>query len=652
MRPLDVLSAELSEVLPGYEDRRGQQAMAEAVDRALRTERHLLVEAGTGTGKTLAYLVPAILSNRKVVISTATHALQEQILMKDLPVVTQLLGRLGVPVRAAAMKGLSNYVCRRRLSEALGENPTDGSLLRIESWSKESESGDRAELSTLRETDPAWGSVLSSTDTRIGATCTYYDSCFVTRMRREAEDAQIVVVNHHLFFADLALRNGPRGEYASALPPYDAVIFDEAHQLESVATDFFGARVTQTRCENLARDAERALVAEQGPLGNNSRDKLLFDMTGEAAKRFFAALGGARSGVDRRALLASDYDEAVVGAEGRLATCLKALTALGLSSKTEGMMQVARRASELRDTLERIRKAAEGTEESAWIEVKDRAVSIGMSPVELGPLLRSALFDRVSSVILTSATLSTSIAGEPSFHYVRGRLGVPEVADECVVPSPFAFETHALLYTPRDLPPPSDPAFEAAAVPRIRELIDITKGGAFVLTTSVRAMRGFAEALRREPSGHTILVQGESPKHVLLDRFRADGNAVLVATMSFWEGVDVPGHALRLVIMDKIPFAVPTDPVLLARSRRIEAEGGNPFTELSLPQAAITLKQGFGRLIRNQDDVGIVAILDRRLMAMGYGRVLLGSLPPARRATKLPEVRAFWDRNAPPAAVP
>jgi ATP-dependent DNA helicase DinG len=671
-------SSPLARRLPEYEQREGQLAMARAVHEALLHDGHLLVEAGTGTGKTLAYLVPAILSGRKVVVSTATHALQEQIFSKDLPLVRAVLADHGVVFKAALMKGLSNYVCKRRLDERLRSGElVSADLARIEHWSQESTDGDRAELLDVEEGAQAWRDVHSSTDTRIGAGCKYYDECFVTRMRRRADEAHVVVVNHHLFFADLALRTGKAGGFGGAIPTYDAVIFDEAHQIEAVATDFFGVRISTARIDALLRDARRSIIAARALEATSMQ---LVDQVEHAAQLFFRAWQGAggmagppssrrslsagRTDESRRVLSASDWTDARSDALVRLDVALEALLAFALANDREDAVAIlARRAGDLRADLARIQatshveenhweeddpvagalaKAAEGFKTGVvWIDQRERTVSLGASPVELGPILRDKLFDRVPSVVCTSATLATGTSVGPSFHFTKSRLGARTDTVELVVPSPFDFATRAALYIAEDLPEPTERGFEDACADRVVDLVAISGGGAFVLCTSNRAMRAIRNAIHGRVPG-PLLVQGEAPKHVLLDRFRESGSAVLVATMSFWEGVDVPGSALRLVVIDKIPFAVPSDPVVAARCVRIEAEGGNPFSQYSVPSAAITLKQGFGRLIRTKKDAGVVALLDRRAVKKGYGKSLLAGLPPARRVRTLEDVRDFW----------
>jgi ATP-dependent DNA helicase DinG len=561
-----------------------------------------------------------------------------------LPLVARALAAHGVTFRASLMKGLSNYVCLRRFDEArLAQHTHDRELARIISWLPTTDTGDRAELADLPEDAAAWREVASSSETRIGAGCSYFERCFVTRMRREAEEAQIVVVNHHLFLADLALRTGPRGAHATVLPAYDAVVFDEAHQIEDVATDFFGVRISSARVDALLRDAERSLATinalealKNGPV------RATLEGARRAAQTFFAALAAGALPGDARRLLA-DVPAEVLAAHGDLDLRLEALEAVAKARREESLQVIARRTSELRDDLRDLLAGAQVTEDGElsdvvrWVDVRPRSVSLAASPVDVGPMLRTRLFDRVPTVICTSATLATL----HSFHFAKARLGAPPETDELVVPSPFDFPARAALYIADDLPEPSDPGFEGAAADRICELVAMTDGGAFVLCTSTRAMKSLHGRLRSRVKV-PLFVQGERPKHVLLSRFRANGRALLIATMSFWEGVDVPGWALRMVVLDKIPFAPPTDPIVAARCARIDREGGSGFAQYSVPSAAMTLKQGFGRLIRTQRDAGVVAILDRRVSRRGYGRMLLAGLPPARRVRDLDELREFW----------
>jgi ATP-dependent DNA helicase DinG len=661
----------LERVLPGYESRRGQQSMAVAVERALREERVLLCEAGTGTGKTLAYLLPAALSGKKVVVSTATRALQEQIAQRDIPLIERALG---VSVRASVMKGIANYVCRRRYAEFTtsddaGRPTYSRALGAIASWVDRTEVGDVAELVALAEDDRIWREITSSSETRVGAGCTWFDRCFVTQMKREAELAQIVVVNHHLFFADLALR-GPHP--ARILPDYDAVIFDEAHQLEDIMSDFFGVRVSHARIERLQRDAARALaLAGLGDplLGGGSAARSLDEMRAAEAD-FWRALAARTAGGDTRVTLERDvWHGAIEQSWHRLDAALEGLAALAESTRgrlstqsgralprgfdagsvRDALDVCARRAEQLREQMLAIVDGAPGR--VTWIDQGSGGVALSSTPIDVSAVFRDRVLESVSAVVLTSATLAGSPSssgdggGAGAFGFLRARLGFSPtsvLADELVVASPFAFESRALLYTPRDLPSPRDQRFIEASAERIAELVEITGGGAFVLTTSLRSMRALHARLRERLRRHQLLLQGDAPKSALIGAFRAAGDAVLVATSSFWEGVDVPGRALRLVVLEKIPFAVPTDPLVRARTLAIESEGGNPFVDYHVPAAAIALKQGFGRLIRSATDAGVVALLDERLHRRGYGKRLLAALPPAKRSDSLEEVRAFW----------
>jgi ATP-dependent DNA helicase DinG len=653
--------------------------MADAVERALAEERVVLCEAGTGTGKTLAYLVPALLSGKKVVVSTATRALQEQIFFKDLPLAQRILD---APVEVTLMKGLGNYLCRRRWEELQrSEDATRpgmaGAIRTVKAWVEETETGDLGELAALREDDPTRLAVASSSETRLGQSCQYFDSCFVTRMRREADAARLVVVNHHLFFADLALR-GPHPGHV--LPDYDAVIFDEAHQLEDIATEFFGLRVSEPRLARALDDAERALRLS-GSLDAlfSGRASGALDGARRAVKGLFAALARAVPRGDGRVTLERDVwsgpaqgawheldaalesvEVAARSARERAASASASLRRPGAPSLAEALDATERRMSDLREQLGAIVDGGSGR--VTWLELGARGGVLGSSLVDLSWLLRQRVFETVPAVVLTSATLATRAPrgddaspaepGKGIFDYVRSRLGLAGDAvrvDELVVDSPFDFGEQALLYTPRDLPPPAASDFIDRAAARVADLVGIVGGGCFVLTTSLRSMRAFHQHLRRLLPKHRLLLQGEAPKATLLGAFRAAGDAVLVATMSFWEGVDVPGRALRLVVLEKVPFAVPSDPIVRARADVLEAEGKNPFMDFHVPAAAIALKQGFGRLIRTRQDVGVVALLDERVHKKGYGKLLLETLPPAARSVELADVERFWARHARPA---
>lgn len=626
-----------------------QLDMARAVEAALLQDRTLVVEAGTGTGKTFAYLVPVILSGMRVIVSTATRALQDQLFEKDLPFLRELLAPYEVPVEFALMKGLSNYLCLRRLDRALVANEAKPvvreRLVQIKKRAVDADStGDAASMG-LGDDDALWSEINSGTDTRIGAGCTYHDRCFVTKMKLRAQEARVVVVNHHLFFADLVLRTGDRQRWAAAIPDHDAVVFDEAHQIESVASDFFGELRSSLRFGKLAADLERFVMAH----GDCSeRTQRLLPIACEAGRSLFQLLGQVARGQGRYPLgptrCSPELHEAF-----RHATDAMTLAAseLDLESETkQDAVLLARRLGDYGAGLARIATVVTGdrfADESAGgnlahVSRDGEHLSLGVLPVDIAPTLRAKLFDRLSAIVLTSATLSTGSADKPSFFYARKRLGLPDDCGELLLSTPFDVRSQALLYTASDLPEPSDPEFDERAADRILQLLRLTRGGAFVLTTSRRMMHTVAAHLDEH---FPLLVQGRRPKAEMLEEFRRGGHGVLIGTKSFWEGVDVPGMALRLVIIDRLPFPVPTDPLWTARKERVEAEGGNAFAELHLPHALLTLKQGFGRLLRREDDVGIVAVLDKRLVTRGYGKRLLAGLPPASRTSTLAEVEVF-----------
>jgi len=630
-------SGVLARAVPGYEARTAQLEMAQAVMRALTDDATLLVEAGTGTGKTLAYLVPALLSGKKVVISTGTKTLQDQLLSRDVPLLQSLWPE---PISVACMKGLPNYLCLRRYEElqrsAASMLPEAQRALPVLSqFRAETRTGDRAELSELALDAAIWQEVHSSSDTRVGAKCRHYDECFVTRMRKQAEAARIVVVNHHLFFADLSLR-GPHA--GSVIPDYDAVIFDEAHMLEDVATDFFGVSMSTSKVEILLRDAQRALAV----LGQDARVLRMLEAVSLTAARFFETLPRPRTGEGGRVPLSSElFVSRMQEPMFALDNALDALAhfALGQAEESESIAQIARRAQQIRDQVALIAEGGPG-DHVCWTLSRGRSVSIGASPVEIGHVLTEKLFQHGGATILTSATL----ANAGSFEYMKTRLGISsEACSELCLDSPFDYAQQAALYLPRGLGDPRSAEFLARAAAEVLSLVSLTHGGAFVLCTSLRMMRELAERCRPALQGkHTQLVQGEAPSATLLETFRHDGDAVLFATAGFWQGVDVPGRALRLVILDKLPFDVPTDPLVSARCQRLKERGQEPFMRYLVPSAALTLKQGFGRLIRTAQDRGIVALLDERVSTKGYGKVFLRSLPPARRCTTVEELRAFW----------
>jgi len=614
---------------PNFEYRRGQLEMAEAVESALENRNHLIVEAGTGTGKTLAYLVPILRCGERVVVSTGTKNLQEQVFFKDVP----FLKKLFPEMRVTLMKGRQNYLCRQKLYDIEKQPVLSGMeevdlYAQMKEWERHTESGDRAELIGLRDTSELWSRIDARGDACTGQKCKEFERCFITLMHQRAAESDILIVNHHLFFADLSLR---QMEFASLLPDYSAIVFDEAHEIEDVATQYFGIQVSNYRVEELARDTDLTLKAKSiasadvaGAVADlRHRSDIFFDL--------FPSKDGRTAFHNREQFL-----EVNRGAYSSLLNALVRLaTELGrLKDRPEEINNLVRRAEELRQGFE---FALESQERNFvyWWERRGRGVFLEVSPIDVSALMRERLFDKVPAVVLTSATLAVS----GTFDFLKTRLGVQN-AKEQVLESHFDFGEQALLYTPAHLPDPREPDFARLASEEIVQILKATHGRAFVLFTSYQQMRDVFERVRPRLR-YPMLLQGTAPRTVLLDRFRSTRHAVLFATRSFWQGVDVQGSQLSAVIIDRLPFAVPSDPVVAARIRMINEDGGNAFTEYQTPEAVIALKQGFGRLIRSETDRGVLAILDQRMVRKPYGRVFFESLPRYRRTDKLEEVRAF-----------
>lgn len=638
----------LKRALPAFEFRPGQQAMAVCVARCMEEGGVGLIEAGTGIGKTLAYLLPAleVARERRVVISTATRTLQDQIVQRELP---RAQAAVGGAVQWASVKGLSNYLCRRRLLAAADSLSTSPSLERIVRWGETSISGEIDQLGAVAEGDTAWDLVAASSERRIGADCPHYERCFVTSMKRRSNDAQLLVVNHALLFADLALRGEHPGR---VLPDYDVLICDEAHLLEEVATQHFGTSVSEARVERWLTDAA-GYASNLSPLAAGAR---------EAVEALFGSLqhqtGGGREGpvALEDAGLCGEPLAAWLQLDEALRRCVGEVQLYAGSDPLAAAMQTAllRRGQALLDDLALIAEGARAR--VLWFEA-GRTRRLSAAPLKLGPLLAERLFSVAQSVVLTSATLANRRTVEPpartssspasrAFGFVRRRLGIDDryCVSEAIFASPFDFASRSLLYVPEDLPMPADRDFSRAMAARTAELVALTPGGCLVLTTSFRMLTAVFDQLVQALPERQVLRQGQAPKPVLLESFRTLRSAVLVATSSFWQGVDVPGEALRLVVLEKTPFPVPTDPMLAARSRAIEEEGRSAFNELHLPLAQWSLKQGFGRLLRSADDCGVVALLDGRVHKRGYGKRLLSGLPPAPVTRDLAEVDAFWQR--------
>jgi ATP-dependent DNA helicase DinG len=668
----------------------------------------ILVEAGTGTGKTLAYLVPAILGRQRVLVSTGTKNLQEQIYFKDLPALAEALG---VRFTATYMKGRGNYLCLQRLEAMLGGSVTsdahrspDGRrsaepmLAMIAEWARGTETGDRAELAEMPEDLALWNDLAATSETCVGSNCPHHDDCFVTRMRQRAAASDIVIVNHHLLCADAAVR---QGEYGEVIPACAYAVVDEAHQLEDVATQYFGVAISNYRVEQLCRDAEQlgatsprdrlpevAMLRGQaierlrdraraffmglqfgrmaaghigGPGGDFTRggrrpplDAVDAEEAGSAARQpRWGALVEGRTGEDRLRLTSefladsADAGYELGGALDEVEQAFYEVTVAGKGDEAPGdtnarpaarsddALAVARRAGEIRDDLRFLLRAGD-PDFVYYLETRGRGVFLRASPIDVSGIVRSQVLDRFQAVVLTSATLS--VAG--SFDYVRGRLGA-HPAVELSLPSEFDYSQQAILYLPARMPDPRSPAFAEAAATEVIEILERTRGRAFVLFTSyamLRAIQPVVEAALAFP----ILVQGTAPRSLLLQQFRTTSNAVLLATSSFWQGVDVVGEALSCVIVDKLPFASPADPVTSARIDAITRRGGEPFWEYQVPLAILTLQQGLGRLIRHRRDRGVLAVLDPRLRTKAYGRTFLAALPPAPVTSNLDAISRFF----------
>jgi ATP-dependent DNA helicase DinG len=634
----------LSQTHPAYEFRRGQLQMAQAVEQALEERRHLIVEAGTGTGKTLAYLMPVIRSGKRVIISTGTKNLQEQLFHKDVPFLQQALYPEGNrKISVCYMKGRNNYLCRKKLYDLTGQPVLNGldeieQYRAIAAWEENTASGDRSELASLPEASALWHKLDARADTCLGQKCSAWEKCFVTEMHRRAMESDIIIVNHHLFFADLAIKQQADGAPdAGILPEAGAVIFDEAHELEDVAGNYFGISVSAARLEELCRDVEASLQRNRMyTSGLSGAIKSLRDRSGF----FFSLLpeGEGRFAFENRREFLEENGEEFLGLQ-------RALTHIGaelenLPSKPEEVYAFSRRAQELQVQLG-FAMESEDRNTVFWIERRRTGreklnVSLQATPIDVGPVLRECLWSKLDTVVLTSATLA--VGG--GFDYIRQRLGI-EHAKDLVLPSHFDYPNQAILYVPPDLPDPRTPQFSIKAAERIRKLLEITRGRAFVLFTSYAQMRDIYQRLLGEVE-FPMLLQGDAPKSALLEEFRITPNCVLFATSSFWQGVDVQGEQLSCVIIDRLPFAVPSDPVVAARVKAVDADGGNAFFQYQVPAAVITLKQGFGRLIRSLHDRGLLALLDNRILKKQYGRVFVESLPNYRRTTDIGQVENFF----------
>ncbi len=609
----------LSEKLEGYESRPSQIRMADVVAEALKGGTHAIIEAGTGTGKTLAYLAPALMHGRRLLVSTGTKALQDQIFYKDIPLLERILDR---PIRAAYLKGRNNYLCKLKLhtfqEEGLFTPLELDNFSQIAEWATRTETGDRAELPTIADDDELWSRLDARRDRCLGTKCEEFESCFLTLVRQKAMESDIVVVNHHLFFADLAIRVA---EMAQILPDYTAVIFDEAHELEDIATGYFGFHVSNYRIQEMLFDTRS--LAEETELSIEGEASAL----GRASDHFFGRFLLLRDG--RHPLPELEGIDDLIDELLDLRRACK--QQLDLGGEWENL---ARRAGEIASELE-IFKNGNPDNYVSWLDRRGRGVFLEACPIDVSPLLKEALFDKVPTCVLTSATLTVGGSTE----YIRRRLGLENAPGE-TLSTEFDFQKQAALYVPAFLPDYRSPSYLPQAAEEIRKILEASDGRAFVLFTSYQQMDACYKILKDELP-YPTLKQGRTSRSRLLEQFRRKPHAVLFATSSFWQGIDVKGEALSCVIIDKLPFQVPSDPLVAARMREIEQEGGNPFSDYQVPAAILRLKQGFGRLIRSRTDRGILAVLDSRIRTRGYGRLFLSSLPDYALVEHVEDLKDF-----------
>jgi ATP-dependent DNA helicase DinG len=620
----------------GYEHRPSQLEMAEMVEAAFREKRHAIVEAGTGTGKTLAYLIPAIRSGRTVVISTATKSLQEQLFEKDIPFLQK---HFAPGLKVAVMKGRGNFLCREKVYRMADQPMLKGLdevdwFHQIRDWEKVTDSGDRAELNFLPDDSDLWQRLDARRDACSGQKCPEFGRCFITAMHQRAAEADLIIVNHHLFFADLALK---QDDFGSVLPEYGAVVFDEAHEIEDVASEYFGRQISNYRFDELARDGEVAVRVTR--TGGAGLLKHVVRMR-ERSRSFFEAFPAREGRFPFDQTQRAGFLEQNREAYDTLMNALKSLEAeiASLPAKPEELLNIARRSMELRAELNFLFESSEGNF-VYWYERRAKGVFVAATPIDVSALLRERLFEPFETIVLTSATLA--VGGR--FDFLKQRLGI-NLASERVLESEFDFATQALLYIPATLPDVRDPSFPERAAQEITRLLEISRGRAFCLFTSYGQMNDLYERVRTRVR-FPLLIQGSAPRTALLEKFRNTEGAVLFATSSFWQGVDVRGEQLSCVIVDRLPFAVPSDPIVAARVRALQEDGRNPFAEYQVPEAVLALKQGFGRLIRARTDRGVLTILDNRIQRMQYGKIFMESLPAYATTRDIAAVERFMQKS-------
>ncbi len=626
----------LAQSLQGFEYRPGQVQMAHLIDGALRKGGPALVEAGTGTGKTFGYLLPLILSGKKGVISTGTKNLQEQIFFKDLPLLQKTAG---LKTEAMIMKGRKNYLCLHRYHEvfsqpSLVKEALSTSREKLKAWLERTEFADRSEIPWLADNDALWDALSSSSEQCLGGDCLFLDQCFLGKLRRRAAECKIIIVNHHLFFADLKVKKGGFGEI---IPRFQVVVFDEAHDIEEIATAYLGESLGTGRLHEYIKDLEKAVKLDPDLEETNVKASL------EAVSGGVQKLAGFFEGREEKGRLEEeDLSSLIQGPARDISRGLKqaARTARLRASDNLTFPGLAARAEDMDRLLEETLMKRDATWLN-WYERRRRSLVLHASPLDISERMKALLYGKVQTVVFTSATISTN----GSFDYIRGRLGVQGDALEGIYPSHFDFVNQALLYLPKDLPLPHEPNFALQAAERTRELLEITQGRALVLFTSYHNLN-LAYQLLEQKLPYTLYRQGDQPRHILLEAFRNDVPSVLMGTASFWQGVDVPGESLSCLIIDKLPFDSPAEPLVAARIHALRERGENPFMTYQVPSAVISLRQGLGRLIRRGSDRGLLSVLDIRILRRPYGQVFMESLPTMPLCHDLNRVRRFFGKDS------
>ena len=618
-----------AKLVPGFAARKQQQEMATRVADAIKEGNHLIAEAGTGTGKTFAYLVPALMSQSKVLISTGTKNLQDQLFHKDLPIVTKALS---VPATVALLKGRANYLCLHRLDLAEQEGrfrtpEMANNVIKIRQWATQTKSGDTAEMSSISEEDQIWSSVTSTSDNCLGSDCHYFENCHVIDARREAQAADVVVINHHLLFADMMLREEG---FAELLPQADAIIIDEAHQLAEVASSFFGESISGNQLLELARDCEAEYITE---INEDPTFIRIASVLQKLTKDLRLSFGLEQRRANWQSIARDkEFKKSVLAVSEQLTELEKHL--MPLAERSKGLDSCYERCLELRTRFTKLTTDVPD-DHIHWFETHKRSFVLHITPFDISDIFHSQMQTMKVVWMFTSATLTV----ENNFEHFKKRLGI-ETDNTAIWDSPFDYSKQAVMYVPEDLPDPTTPEYTEAVIEKSLPIIKACQGGVFFLFTSHKALQQAADFLDGEIDV-PLMVQGDKPRDVLLSEFRHHGNAVLLGTSSFWEGVDVRGEALTCVIIDKLPFASPGDPVLKARIDNMRKNGANPFVDFQLPTAVITLKQGAGRLIRDVNDTGVLMLCDPRLINKSYGKIFLDSLPAMMKTRSQSKVEGF-----------